>query len=326
MALYPSPRKRHLCMCLWTLALWLPCAVAMAQSSGSRDADLPPYSPPSGSLAHASAAQLWAMAQQAYRANDHRGAALLTRQAAMAGSPIATYEMGYMYENGDGLPKRMDAAVEWFKRGAAKGNRECEQALGAYYEAGSEDHPEDFATALRYYRMASDQGDPDATYSVARIYEYGLGVPLDLRAATLWYDTAAHQGHPKAADRARNLLGLYLKFDDTFASERERDLFFDEGPWLVPDGRIFRTYAERMQYFQSHHGTKKDRPSGDLLRTMDRMSLEEAQRKQAEEYVRTHPPRTPSEIEEMQRINGLATGMRLWQQANPGMRSPGVPR
>ncbi len=319
-------RQRYLCLFLSAIALCLTAAGASAQIRSSQYADLPPYRPPTGSLAHATAAQLWDLAQQAYRANDHHGAALLTRQAAVAGSSLATYEMGYMYENGDGVPKNMDAALDWFKRGAAKGSRESEQALGARYEGGNGDHPEDFAAALRYYRMASDQGDPDATYSIARIYEYGLGVPLDLRAATLWYDTAAHQGHPKAADRAKNLLGLYLKFDDTFASERERDLFTDEGPWLVPDGRIFHTYAERMQYFQGHHGTKKDRPSGELLRAMDRMSLEEAQRKQAEEYVRTHPPRTPSEIEEMQRINGLATGMRLWQQANPGMRSPGVPR
>ncbi len=294
MALYHRSRQRHFCILLSALSLWLPANGVLSQAIGSRDADLPPYSPPSGSLAHATAAELWNLAQQTYRANDHRGAALLTRQAAMAGSSIATFEMGYMYENGDGVPKRMDSALEWFERGAAMGNRECEQSLGTYYEAESEDRPADFAAALHYYRMASNQGDAYATYNIARIYEYGLGVPLDLRAATLWYDTSAHQGHPKAADRAKNLLGLYLKFDDTFASDRERDLFTDEGPWLVPDGRIFHSYVERMQYFQSHHGTKRDRPSGDMLRAMDRMSLEEAQRKQAEEYVRCPPPPPPN--------------------------------
>jgi TPR repeat protein len=307
------------------LSLVLMAGVAFSQAPGGYP-ELPPYTPPVGSLAGASGARLWELAQQRYQANDHRGAAVLTRQAAMAGSPIATYEMGYMYETGDGVPLRLDAAVEWYKRGAAKGSRECEDALGAYYEQGGAGHPEDFGAALRYYREASAAGDANATYDVARIYEYGLGVPLDLRAAALWYDTAAHQGHPKAADRARNLLGLYLTFDDTFAGDRERDLYTDEGPWLAPAGHVFHSYAERMQYLQTHHGVKKDPQTRAVLLALDRKQLEEIQKEQAEEYVRTHPPLTDEQQEQMRRTNSLYTGMRLWQAANPGMRSPGVPR
>jgi TPR repeat protein len=38
-----------------------------------------------------------------YKSGDHSGAAALIQQAAEAGNPTATYEMGYMFENGDGL-------------------------------------------------------------------------------------------------------------------------------------------------------------------------------------------------------------------------------
>jgi TPR repeat protein len=44
----------------------------------------------------------------------------------------------------------------------------------------------------------AQEGDPDAQYNLAYIYENGLGVPKDESKALELYKQAANQGHPAA--------------------------------------------------------------------------------------------------------------------------------
>jgi TPR repeat protein len=44
----------------------------------------------------------------------------------------------------------------------------------------------------------AQEGDPDAQYNLAYIYENGLGVPKDETKALELYQQAANQGHPAA--------------------------------------------------------------------------------------------------------------------------------
>ena len=82
-------------------------------------------------------AELWAQGVARYNAGDHTAAATLVRQAAEAGYPLAFYEMGYFYENGDGVPQDMAEAARWYNLGAAKGEPAAEAALGQLYEDGN---------------------------------------------------------------------------------------------------------------------------------------------------------------------------------------------
>jgi hypothetical protein len=68
---------------------------------------------------------------------------------------------------------------------------------------------------------AAAQGYPDASYGIARMYEYGLGVPVNLSEAVIWYGKAGAPGDPRAAERRRNLSALYLTFDDTFGGRTD---------------------------------------------------------------------------------------------------------
>jgi TPR repeat protein len=269
------------------------------------------------------------MAQQRYRANDHHGAAVIARQAALEGSAIAAYEVGYMYENGDGVARDDGEAVRWFQYGAARGGRECEMALGARYEAGAPGQPENFEMAGRYYRSAASKGYPDASYAVARMYEYGLGVPLDLKQAVTWYAQAARQGDPKAAARENNLLQLYLKFDDTFASVGERDLFTDEGPRLVPAGMVFHSLPERVAFLRRHAGVKRDASSAAQLKALDDQAIaarmEEVAAEQRREWEQLSPEQRAEIVATRQELARRYIGVLIWRQSNPGYRSPGVP-
>ena len=51
----------------------------------------------------------------------------------------------------------------------------------------------------------AQEGDPDAQYNLAYIYENGLGVPKDETKALELYQQAADQGHPAAQNNLEAL-------------------------------------------------------------------------------------------------------------------------
>jgi TPR repeat protein len=58
--------------------------------------------------------------------------------------------------------------------------------------------PQSATEALRWYRLAAEQGEADAQFEVGEAYDTGAGVPADREQATLWFLKAARQSHPYA--------------------------------------------------------------------------------------------------------------------------------
>ena len=56
----------------------------------------------------------------------------------------------------------------------------------------------------RLVRLAK-RGNPEAQYTVGYMLYYGQGVVEDPRAATFWFNQAAHQGHQGAQDALASL-------------------------------------------------------------------------------------------------------------------------
>ena len=54
--------------------------------------------------------------------------------------------------------------------------------------------PQDYAEAVKWYRLAAEQGDADAQYNLGLMYDNGNGVPQDYKEAVKWYRLAAEQG------------------------------------------------------------------------------------------------------------------------------------
>ena len=78
------------------------------------------------------------------------------------------------------------------------------------YDKG-EGVPQDDAEALRWYRLAADQGVANEQYNVGLMYADGRGVPQDAAEAVRWYRLAADQGDAVA----QNLLGtMYRNGED----------------------------------------------------------------------------------------------------------------
>jgi hypothetical protein len=136
--------------------------------------------------APAPGAAIYQQAVARYQAGDHAGAAVLVRRAAEAGNPTATYEMGYLCENGDGVPKSPAQSAQWYMRGARMGNAASEAAVGQLYEYGNEVQ-ENWDTAAQWYTKSAQQGYVMGEFRLGRAYQYGVGIPIDINAAEQWY-------------------------------------------------------------------------------------------------------------------------------------------
>jgi hypothetical protein len=64
---------------------------------------------------------------------------------------------------------------------------------------------QDYAEAVRLYRLAADQGDADAQFNLGVMFEYGQGVAKNRAEAIRWYRLAAAQGQANATAALRRL-------------------------------------------------------------------------------------------------------------------------
>ncbi len=94
-----------------------------------------------------------------------------------------------------------EAALAWYRLGAANGDALSQRQLGIFYEqgrAGLEAAPRE---AAAWYQKASKQGDIVATACLGWCYEAGVGQSQDLKSAARYYQQAAAGGSAFAMRR-----------------------------------------------------------------------------------------------------------------------------
>ena len=80
---------------------------------------------------------------------------------------------------------------------AEDGDHIAQWVIARAYDDG-EGVPEDAAEAVRWYRLAADQGLAQGQYSLGFMYQTGDGVPEDLAEEARWWRLAAEQGYSLA--------------------------------------------------------------------------------------------------------------------------------
>ena len=80
---------------------------------------------------------------------------------------------------------------------AEQGDADAQYNLAYMYDTG-DGVPQDHKKAVYWCTKAAEQGHTDAQYNLAYMYEYGEGVHQDYKEAIYWYTKAAEQGHPIA--------------------------------------------------------------------------------------------------------------------------------
>ena len=168
------------------------------------------------------------------------------------GDAEAQYHVGMMYNNGIGIKQDLRQAYEWFQKSAASNDPLGAYKLGCYFDgqgagivtsdsdealkyklvaakagyalaqhdvANHYARQENFEEAVKWWKMAADQGYPKALYSLSGSYFQGKGAPKDLSLAYAYFKLAKLAPGKKVNDMAAILSQPELKNAEKLVSE-----------------------------------------------------------------------------------------------------------
>ncbi|MHA3771685.1 hypothetical protein ACXR0O_09120 [Verrucomicrobiota bacterium sgz303538] len=107
------------------------------------------------------------------------------RSYAESGDPSAQYNMGITYLNGQGAPRDLAKAVDWFRKAAGQGIPEAQYNLAILCLNG-EGLQKNEVEAVKWLSAAAVQGNFSAQKALIRCYADGIGVPKSPGKALLW--------------------------------------------------------------------------------------------------------------------------------------------
>ncbi len=126
----------------------------------------------------------------AYKKKDYATALNELKPLAERGHAVAQNILGLMYNHGNGVAQDHKEAVRWYRLAADQGDANAQSNLGIRY-ANDLNHKE----AFKWFRLAADQGIARAQFKLGWMYYVGDGVPQDYKEALKWYRPAADQGN-----------------------------------------------------------------------------------------------------------------------------------
>jgi TPR repeat protein len=128
---------------------------------------------------------------------DAKRAIVLYELAAEQGDTNAQFELGVMYNTGEGVDKNEIRASEFYKLAADQGHHDAQFSLGIMYEHGR-GVDKDEKRAVEVYTLAADQGHISAQYNLGLMYAQGRGVEPDEKRAVEFFSLASEQGCVRA--------------------------------------------------------------------------------------------------------------------------------
>ena len=109
----------------------------------------------------------------------------------------ACYNLGLMYQDGDGVTKNMDEAVKWYTKSADLGYKEAQYTLASLVfqrQIQSISYPQ----AVTYYEQAAKQGHVKSQLNLGMLYLRGDVIAQDMPAAVQWLNQAAGNNNSEA--------------------------------------------------------------------------------------------------------------------------------
>ena len=129
--------------------------------------------------------RLYSLALDAYRIAGDKGDA------------IANYQLGRIYDYGQGVEESDTIAFGWYQKAAQLGYAQAQHKLGVCYAEGI-GAPKNYSLAVNWTRKAAEQKYADAQCDLGVLYEQGNGFEKNHSMAAEWFRKAAEQGLPRA--------------------------------------------------------------------------------------------------------------------------------
>ncbi len=156
-----------------------------------------------------------------YRNGDAKNSVEPLTYAAQGGAALAQWKLGKMYASGDGVAADDYKAYKYFLQIVQNYDEDDTPrreisvvasafvAVGAYNlngitDAGMKPNPARAREMFQY--AATNFGDADAQYNLARMYLDGAGIEKDARQAARWLRLAAEKGHTPSQAMLGHLL------------------------------------------------------------------------------------------------------------------------
>jgi TPR repeat protein len=135
------------------------------------------------------------------------------KKAAEQAHPVAVYNLGVMYRDGQGVPIDLDQALTYFQRAADLGLPSAQYEMGVWHLS----LPRNFKEAKRHFKLAAAQNHPAACYALGFHYAKGWGGDKDPQLAYIYLKKSAELGHPPAIHLLKNTAPPKLKKRSLFA-------------------------------------------------------------------------------------------------------------
>lgn len=135
---------------------------------------------------------------------DLAAAASFLRRAAQKGIAPAQYELGKLYERGQGVDRDMIEARNLIHKSAEAGHINAMYDYALFLAEG-EGGPKSETEAVTWFQQAAAHGLLDAQYNLGVVHAEGIGTPKDLAKALFWFEVAARNGDTGAEQEVANL-------------------------------------------------------------------------------------------------------------------------
>jgi TPR repeat protein len=129
----------------------------------------------------------------AYDKKDFARAYAECKDDALKGDQLCQYAVGASYGLGLGVNQDTAEAVKWYRLAANQGHAGAQRDLGYSYHLGL-GVVKDYAEAMKWYRLSADKNNADAQNGIGVLYRFGDGVKKDAVEAVKWHRLAANQG------------------------------------------------------------------------------------------------------------------------------------
>lgn len=106
------------------------------------------------------------------------------------------FEEANRHWNGTGVARNESEAVRFYRIAADQGHAEAQASLGYAYDIGKGVAKSD-AEALKWYRLAAASNNARGQWLLGTMYEGAQGVAKDVAEAVKWYRLSANQGNGK---------------------------------------------------------------------------------------------------------------------------------
>ena len=158
----------------------------------------------------------------AYYSGDYATALREWKPLAEQGDASAQYNLGVMYDKGDGFVQDYKTAVKWYTLAAEQRHASVQNNLGVMYRKG-DGVPQDYKTAVKWYTLAAEQGHASAQYNLGFMYENGYGVLRDYVYAHMWANISASNGNENAIELRDSLAQEMTSADISAAQKLTRE-------------------------------------------------------------------------------------------------------